>query len=81
MRNTQNFVADVERAKRWRGLRQDSGDPFEYISKAQAVYEQLGIDPQSKVIVFSDSLDVDIAIKIKKAIGPSGFIGKLYKAW
>lgn len=75
----QEFKADVERAKRWGGLRQDSGDPLEYISKAQAVYEQLGIDYHNKVIMFSDSLDVDIATKIKKVIDCSGFTGKLAK--
>jgi nicotinate phosphoribosyltransferase len=69
-------VADVERAKRWRGLRQDSGDPIQYISKAQAIYEQLGIDHRTKVIVFSDGLDVESALKIKKEVDKSGFIGK-----
>ncbi|KAF8606492.1 nicotinate phosphoribosyltransferase [Ceratobasidium sp. AG-I] len=69
-----DFKLDVERAKRWRGLRQDSGNPMEYISKAQAVYEQLGIDHRNKVIIFSDGLDVESAIKIKKATDHAGFI-------
>jgi len=31
-----------------------------------AHYKHLGIDPISKTIVFSDSLDVDLAIELKK---------------
>ncbi|KAG8740189.1 nicotinate phosphoribosyltransferase [Ceratobasidium sp. 414] len=69
-----NFVTDAERAKRWRGLRQDSGDPIKYISKAQAIYEQLGIDHGKKVIVFSDGLDVEHALEIKKEVDKTGFI-------
>lgn len=70
----ENFVTDVERAKRWRGLRQDSGDPIEYISKARAVYDQLGIDPGTKVIVFSDGLDVESSLKIKKVADKAGML-------
>lgn len=44
-------------AKLFDGLRQDSGNPHEFAEKAIAHYEKLGIDPTSKVIVFSDSLD------------------------
>lgn len=72
----QDFKKDVERAKRWRGLRQDSGDPLAFIPKARAVYEYLGIDHRTKVIVFSDSLDVETAIKIQEAVDQEGFIGE-----
>lgn len=71
----EDFKKDVERAKRWRGLRQDSGDPLAFIPKARAVYEFLGIDHRTKVIVFSDGLDVETAIKIQKAVDQEGFIG------
>ncbi|KAB5594008.1 Nicotinate phosphoribosyltransferase [Ceratobasidium theobromae] len=70
-----NFKVDAERAKRWRGLRQDSGDPFEFIAKARAVYEQMEIDHRQKLIVFSDSLDVEVAIKIQAVVDREGFIG------
>ncbi|KAG8712868.1 nicotinate phosphoribosyltransferase [Ceratobasidium sp. 395] len=69
-----NFITDVERAKRWRGLRQDSGDPIEYIPKARAIYEQLGIDYSKKTIVFSDGLDVENALNIKKEVDKVGFM-------
>ncbi|KAI0293813.1 nicotinate phosphoribosyltransferase [Russula brevipes] len=62
----QDFAADVERARRWHGLRQDSGDPFVFAPQAKEVYERLGINPSEKTIVYSDSLNVDKAIALKK---------------
>lgn len=44
-----------EIARRWRGLRQDSGDSKHFARSAKRVYESLGIDPNQKVIIFSDS--------------------------
>ena len=54
------------RAHRWHGLRQDSGDPFVFGPRAKEVYERLGIDPREKTIVYSDWLNVDKAIALKK---------------
>src|SRR5690606_3733548 len=48
------------------GVRHDSGDPIAFGERMIAHYEALGIDPTTKVIVFSDSLDVDTAIRIHK---------------
>jgi nicotinate phosphoribosyltransferase len=48
----------------WRGLRHDSGDPFEFGEKAIAFYEGLGIDPSIKQIVFSDGLEVDTMLQL-----------------
>ncbi|KAI0270803.1 Quinolinate phosphoribosyl transferase [Russula aff. rugulosa BPL654] len=62
----QNFTTDAERARRWHGLRQDSGDPFAFAPRAKEVYEQLGIIPSEKLIVYSDSLNVEKAIALKK---------------
>ncbi|CAE6424338.1 hypothetical protein ACGC1H_002600 [Rhizoctonia solani] len=70
-----DFKADIARAERWRGLRQDSGDPFEFISKARATYESMGIDYRKKVIVFSDGLDVELAVKIQQTVDRVGFVG------
>ncbi len=55
---------DMKLAKLFDGVRQDSGDPFQFIHKTLAHYEKLGIDPKSKTIVFSDGLDVETAIEI-----------------
>ncbi|WP_435954367.1 nicotinate phosphoribosyltransferase [Dryocola sp. BD626] len=53
-------------AQQYQGLRHDSGDPFEWGEKAIAHYEQLGINPMTKVLVFSDNLDLPKAIELYK---------------
>lgn len=46
------------------GVRHDSGDPIEWGEKMIAHYESLGIDPKTKTLLFSDSLDFERADKI-----------------
>lgn len=60
------FLRDFDEnfAKRYQGLRHDSGDPIEWGKKAIAHYEKLGIDPLSKTLVFSDSLDLQKALEL-----------------
>ncbi|MBM3071194.1 nicotinate phosphoribosyltransferase [Enterobacter sp. RHBSTW-00994] len=60
------FLRDFgpEFATRYQGLRHDSGDPGEWGEKAIAHYEKLGIDPLSKVLVFSDNLDLPKAVDL-----------------
>jgi nicotinate phosphoribosyltransferase len=60
------FLRDFgpEFAERYQGLRHDSGDPVEWGEKAIAHYQKLGIDPMSKVLVFSDNLDLNKAIDL-----------------
>ena len=60
------FLRDFgpEFAERYQGLRHDSGDPVEWGEKAIAHYEKLGIDPMSKVLVFSDNLDLTKAVDL-----------------
>ncbi len=53
-------------AKLFDGVRQDSGDPFQFVDQIIAHYEKLHIDPQLKTIVFSDGLDVDKAVQVHK---------------
>lgn len=48
---------DLYFAKLFNGIRQDSGDPVEVANKVIEHYKQLGIDPKTKTIVFSDCLD------------------------
>lgn len=43
------------------GVRHDSGDPYEWGEKMIAHYEKLGIDPKTKTLLFSDSLDFEKA--------------------
>ncbi|MCR4596797.1 MAG: nicotinate phosphoribosyltransferase, partial [Lachnospiraceae bacterium] len=47
------------------GVRHDSGDPYEWGDKMIAHYEGLGIDPRTKTLLFSDSLDFERADKIR----------------
>lgn len=48
------------------GVRHDSGDPFEWGDKMIAHYKELGIDPKTKMLLFSDSLDFERADAIYK---------------
>ncbi len=60
------FLRDfgAEFATRYQGLRHDSGDPVEWGEKAIAHYQALGIDPKSKVLVFSDNLNLHKALDL-----------------
>lgn len=63
---TEFFFRDMgaERAAKWRGLRQDSGDPIEFGHNAVAFYKSHGIDPKSKSIVFSDALYLELVVHL-----------------
>ncbi|NTZ45646.1 nicotinate phosphoribosyltransferase [Lelliottia aquatilis] len=60
------FLRDFgpEFADRYQGLRHDSGDPVEWGEKAIAHYQKLGIDPLTKVLVFSDNLALSKAVDL-----------------
>ena len=47
------------------GVRHDSGCPFEWGDKMINHYKSLGIDPTTKTLLFSDSLNFERATKIK----------------
>ena len=55
---------DYKNALCYSGFRHDSGDPFEWGEKIIAKLESFGIDPKTKLLLFSDSLDFDKAQKI-----------------
>lgn len=46
------------------GVRHDSGDPFEWGDKMIAHYKELDIDPMTKTLLFSDSLDFQKATEL-----------------
>ncbi|MGE6571163.1 nicotinate phosphoribosyltransferase [Psychrobacter namhaensis] len=52
---------DLYFAKLFDGLRHDSGDPYIWGDKAIAHYEKLKIDPKTKVLTFSDGLNLEKA--------------------
>ena len=43
------------------GVRHDSGDPYEWGEKIIRHYQKYGVDPKTKLLLFSDSLDFDRA--------------------
>jgi nicotinate phosphoribosyltransferase len=51
-------------ARSFSGLRHDSGDPFSWGEQAIELYNRSGIDPLSRTLIFSDSLDFPRMIKI-----------------
>ncbi|MCQ2534190.1 MAG: nicotinate phosphoribosyltransferase [Clostridia bacterium] len=48
------------------GVRHDSGDPYEWGDMMIEHYKELGIDPKTKMLLFSDSLDFDRATKLNR---------------
>ncbi|MCG7656815.1 nicotinate phosphoribosyltransferase [Wielerella bovis] len=52
---------DLYFAKLFDGLRHDSGDPYVWGDKAYAHYRQLKIDSRTKMLTFSDGLDLQKA--------------------
>lgn len=63
---TDAFLMDFDRSmcNNFTGVRHDSGDPFIWGDKIIEHYKSLGIDPKTKTLLFSDSLDFDRAQKI-----------------
>lgn len=55
----------IEILRTWRGLRQDSGDSAAFVEHAVAMYRKLGIDPATKLIVFSDGLNVERCLALQ----------------
>ncbi|KAH9057885.1 nicotinate phosphoribosyltransferase [Lactarius vividus] len=74
--STKAFFQDfsTERVHRWRVLRQDSGDPFSFAPQAKEFYERLGINHRERTIIYSDSLDLDKTLALKKQCEEIGFI-------
>ncbi len=52
---------DLYFAKLFDGLRHDSGDPYIWGDKAISHYHKLKIDPKTKILTFSDGLDLNKA--------------------
>lgn len=51
----------------WKGLRQDSGNPFEFGKRAIKWYESHGVDPKEKLLIFSDGLDIVKIVDLYRA--------------
>lgn len=73
---TDTYTTDVflsnfskKHASLFTSLRQDSGDPLVFVDKVIRRYEELRVNPKLKYLVFSDSLNVEKAIRIKEYCG------------
>lgn len=60
---TDLFLLDFNRAmvNNFTGVRHDSGDPYAWGEKMIDHYKRYGVDPRTKLLLFSDSLDFDRA--------------------
>ena len=60
---TDLFLLDFNRSmvNNYSGVRHDSGDPYEWGEKMIAHYKSYGVDPKTKLLLFSDSLNFDSA--------------------
>ena len=63
---TDLFLLDFNRSmvNNYSGVRHDSGDPYAWGEKIIAHYRKYGVDPRTKQLLFSDSLDFDRAQKL-----------------
>ena len=63
---TDHFLKDFDmyHAKLWDGVRNDSGDPFEWGDKIIDHYKKMKVDPKTKTLLFSNSLDFDLAHRL-----------------
>lgn len=63
---TDLFLMDFNRSmvNNYSGVRHDSGDPYEWGEKLIKHYESFNVDPKTKLLLFSDSLDFDRAQKL-----------------
>ena len=61
------FLNNLSRkqAKLFDGVRCDSGNEFAFTDKLIARYQELGIDPTTKTIIFSNALDFEKALDIQ----------------
>lgn len=66
---TDLFLLDFDRAmcNNFTGVRHDSGDPYVWGEKIINHYKKYGIDPKTKTLLFSDSLNFDKAQRLYNA--------------
>ncbi len=67
---------NLKQAKLFDGVRWDSGDPLEFTDETIEFYKRNRIDPISKTIVYSDSLNLDRVREIKEYVN-----GRIHDAY
>ena len=65
---SESFLTNFSRkqAKLFDGVRCDSGNELEFVDKIIDRYKELGIDPVTKTIIFSNALDFEKALSLYK---------------
>ena len=65
---SESFLTNFSRkqAKLFDGVRCDSGNEIEFVDKLIDRYKELGIDPATKTIIFSNALDFEKALSLYK---------------
>lgn len=83
--STEIFLKDFteDLASNCSGVRQDSGDPIAFVPRIVRHYKEHNVNPKEKTIVFSDSLDVERCLELKKwadkhGIGSSFGVGTFF---
>jgi nicotinate phosphoribosyltransferase len=63
---TDLFLLDFNRSmvNNYTGVRHDSGDPYEWGEKIITHYKHYGVDPRTKLLLFSDNLNFDKAQRL-----------------
>ena len=72
MAEPQTEFANKSYAQVFTGVRQDSGDPENFVKMMRKFYDEQGIHDK-KVIVFSDSLNIERCFEYKKVAEEAGF--------
>ena len=60
---------DLYFCKLFDGVRHDSGDPFDWAERVIAHFERHRIDPRQRTLVFSDSLDAELVLRLHERFG------------
>ena len=63
-------VVTPEDLRRWKGFRWDSGDVLEFGERIMRAYEEIGVNPNDKMLVASDALDLPMILDVQRQLGP-----------
>lgn len=62
-------VVSPDDLRRWKGVRWDSGDLFDFGERVIRAYESAGVDPTEKMLVPSDALDLPLILEAQDHFG------------
>lgn len=59
----------IDQARNWKGMRQDSGNPTSFVKNQIDFYKARGINPESKLFVPSDGLELEKIVSLQSEFG------------